>query len=661
MAFAAARSVRWPVWATDALLIPLALASAFLLHFDFVVPAGGWRPLVQLLPLLLASRLLTFALAGQYRSQWQHVGLHDLLVLTAHAALGTVVFVTALAVLDAFSVVPRSVIALEFLLTMAYGSAARVTARTRWERRLGDAPREEWRRTLIIGAGGTAEYAIRQFRHDRRARLQVVGLVDDDPRLAGTSLHGVPVLGTIEDLGRLVIRDAVALLVIAIPSATGEQMRRIVERCNDTGVTLKILPSLRDLLEGRAPASQLRDVQIEDLLGRAPATLDLTPVQRDLAGKVVLVTGGAGSIGSELARQIARFGPKRLILFEQAESPLYFVHLELAKAYPELDLVPIVGDVVNLARLEQVFEQHRPHFVFHAAAYKHVPMMEDNVGEAVRNNVIGTFRVADCAARHGAERFVLISTDKAVRPTSIMGCTKRVAERLVLAIPSSLETATDFRAVRFGNVLGSDGSVVPVFKRQLAAGGPLTVTHPEITRYFMTIPEAVQLVLAAAVLPNAAGRICMLEMGEPMKILTLAETLIRLSGLEPYRDIQIQFSGLRPGEKMYEELSSDLETTLPTELEKIRIVQTDCMVGLSVAEGLDRLARALENADEESIVAVLEAMVPDFTRKDGRHAAPTGEVEVAVPVQSETQKARLPRADIALAGDSPRVAATASA
>jgi FlaA1/EpsC-like NDP-sugar epimerase len=344
-----------------------------------------------------------------------------------------------------------------------------------------------------------------------------------------------------------------------------------------------------------------------------------------------MVTGGAGSIGSELTRQIADFGPRQLLVLDQAESPLYFVDLEVRQSHPELNLVPIIADVTDGERLEQLFATFRPDYVFHSAAYKHVPLMEANVVEAVRNNVLGTLQVADCAARYGAERFVLISSDKAVNPSSVMGATKRVAERAILGLPSLRSSGTDFRAVRFGNVLGSDGSVVPLFRRQLAAGGPLTVTDPKVRRYFMTVREAVQLVLQAATLPEVAGRIAMLDMGESVQILELAEQLIRLSGLEPYRDIRVVFTGLRPGEKLDEELSSILEDAAPTSANKIRVIQIEEMNSAALERGLRKLSAALVLGDRDSLLQGLSGLVPEYRPLDNQE-------EGALPAESTNRR-----------------------
>ncbi|NUO62050.1 MAG: polysaccharide biosynthesis protein [Gemmatimonadaceae bacterium] len=599
---------------THAAIIAIAYATAYGLRFDFRIPATEARLALQTLPWLLGIRLILLGQLSVYRGSWRHVGSSDLASLALATSTSTVLFVGALFAVGKLAGMPRSVLVIDWLLFIFLAGGMRFAARwvreTPFVRRGGHG-----RRTLVIGAGQAAERFLRQGLHDRRTGMTFIGLLDDDEKTHGLSLHGVPVLGGVDALQRVATRRNAELLVIAIPSATGEQIRRIVGICTSTGLDFKILPPLDELLDGRAHVGQVRDVRIEDLLGRDPIHLDLDRVERDLARKTVLVTGGAGSIGSELARQIAGFCPSRLILFEQAESPLYFVHLELSRTYPGLEIVPVIGDVTDGARVESVFTTYRPDYVFHAAAYKHVPMMEANVVEAVRNNVMGTLRVAECAARHGAQKFVLISTDKAVNPSSVMGTTKRLAELIVLGHPVLRASRTDFRAVRFGNVLGSDGSVIPLFKRQIAAGGPVTVTDPKARRYFMSIPEAVQLVLQAAALPEAARRITMLDMGEPVAIVDLAEQLIRLSGLVPYRDVHIVFTGLRPGEKLDEELTSQIEASIPTAVEKIHIVETGRLEPRELEAGLGRLRDGIMLGEEAALVRTLRALVPEYRPK----------------------------------------------
>ena len=594
-----------------ALLIPVGYYAAFALRFDFQLPAEPARLFWATLPYLVAIRLASFAIFGLFRGWWRHAGMSDLVALVKAVSLSTVLALAALFMSGNLAGMPRSVLALDAGVALLLFGGLRFTVRAFREDRLTPWRALNGKRTLIIGAGIASERLLRALQRDGGSGMCPVALVDDDTEKHGMHIHGVPVLGATADLGRIAAKLQAQLLVIAIPSATREQMRALVEQCLATGVEFKIVPSIRELLDGRARQGQLRSVQIEDLLGRETVELGLDGPRAELQGRTVLVTGGAGSIGSELARQIAGCGPARLVVLDQAESPLYFVHLELAHAHPGLRIEPVVADVTDQGRMERVFARYRPDFVFHAAAYKHVPLMEHNVVEAVRNNVLGTLSVAECASRYGAEKFVLISTDKAVHPSSVMGATKRIAEQVVLGWPALVESATDFRAVRFGNVLGSDGSVIPLFKRQMAAGQPLTVTHPEVTRYFMTIPEAVQLVLQAAALPETAGRIAMLDMGEPVRIVELAENLVRLSGLEPYTEVPIVFTGLRPGEKLHEELMSDREETAPTAIPKIRVVRTFDAERGTLTRGLDRLGAAAAVGDNGDTLVALCALVPE--------------------------------------------------
>jgi FlaA1/EpsC-like NDP-sugar epimerase len=591
-------------------IIPAAYLGAFLLRFDFRIPGQYWNVFLSTVPFVLMARLVVFHYFGLYRGYWRHVSMRDLVDLVAAATVSSGVFLGALFLLKALPELPRSILLLDWLMIVFLSGGLRFAARWIREGRLSLRP-DEGKRTLVIGAGESAAWLLRQPLHDGRDELLVVGLVDDDPNTHGRSLHGVPVVGDCAHLETHAVRYRAELLVIAVPSATGEQIRRIVAQCEVTGVDFKIVPTLRELLAGRARINQLREVSVQDLLGRDPVSMDLEALH-DLADRCVLVTGGAGSIGSELARQIAGYRPRKLVLLDQAESPLYYVHRELVDTYPDVDVVPLIADITDPVRVESAFATFRPEYVFHAAAYKHVPLLESNRIEAAKNNVLGTLFVAEAAVQHGTKRFVLISTDKAVNPTSMLGATKRAAERVVLELASLGKSDTDFRAVRFGNVLGSEGSVIPVFKRQIAAGGPITVTHPEVERYFMTIPEAVQLVLQAGVIPEAAGRICMLEMGESMSILDLAEELISLSGLVPYQDIDIVFTGLRPGEKLREELVGENESTISTSIEKIHIVQCPNGNGVDLSVGMERLHAAIRSGEAPNVDRALAPLVPEY-------------------------------------------------
>jgi len=594
-----------------AFLIPVGYYAAFALRFDFQLPPDHARLYWATLKYVLVIRLVCFGLFGLFRGWWRNVGMTDLVALVKAVLLSTGLALAALFMSGNLAGMPRSVLALDAVTALFLFGGLRFGVRAFREERLTPWRANPGKRTLIIGAGAASERLLRELQRDGAAGMTPVGLVDDDPEKAGMHIHGVPVVGTTDGLAEAAMRLSPQLMVIAIPSATRDQMRRLVDACLGTGIEFKIVPSIRELLDGRAQLGQLRKVQIEDLLGRETVELGLDGPRAELQGRTVLVTGGAGSIGSELARQIAGCGPSRLVVLDQAESPLYFVHLDLVHAHPGLRIEAVVADVTDQGRMERVFAACRPDFVFHAAAYKHVPLMEHNVVEAVRNNVLGTLCVAEMAARFGAQKFVLVSTDKAVHPSSVMGATKRVAEQVVLGWPALARSRTDFRAVRFGNVLGSDGSVIPLFRRQLAAGQPLTVTHPEVTRYFMTIPEAVQLVLQAAALPEAARRIAMLDMGEPVRIVELAENLVRLSGLEPYKDVPIVFTGLRPGEKLHEELMSDREETVPTAVPKIRVVRTFEPDRNTLTAGLDRLGAAAAVGDLGDSLTALCELVPE--------------------------------------------------
>jgi FlaA1/EpsC-like NDP-sugar epimerase len=593
------------------LLIPVAYHAAVRLLAGTPLPADAAELFARTAPLVLVLRMVAFGWFRLFDGWWSNAGMHDLTDLVKAITASTFLMALYFVAVGGVGSLPGALLVVDWLLAMAVFGGLRFGVRSIRDGRAGREKRTRGKRALVIGAGEAAEGLLRQVRRNESDKILPVALVDDDPAKRGMRLHGLRVEGTTEDIAQLAARHRIELLVLAMPSATRDQLKRIVDRCMDAGIDFRIVPTLEELVDGRARLNQLRSVEIEDLLGRSSVDLRLDLVELDLAGCTAVVTGGAGSIGAELVRQIARFRPQRLVIVDKAESPLYFIHLEMQQAYPQLDVVPVIMDITDEHGLGELFERHRPTHVFHAAAYKHVPLMEEHVSAAVRNNVFGTLALAACAARHGVAKFVLISTDKAVRPSSVMGATKRIAERIVLGWPALQGARTDFRAVRFGNVLGSDGSVVPLFKRQLAAGKPLTVTHPDVTRYFMTIPEAVQLVLQAAVIPEAAGRISMLEMGEPVRIVALAENLIRLSGLEPYHDVPIVFTGLRPGEKLHEELMSQIESTVATAVEKVHVVQTDEVDGLSLQFNLERLRVAIAEATREDLLRSLRALVPE--------------------------------------------------
>jgi FlaA1/EpsC-like NDP-sugar epimerase len=600
----------WRDPAVHLLLIVVGYRLAYELRFDFATPRDEAEIFWISLPLLILIRLTAYAQFGVFRAYWLRFGLQDLLTLAQAVTVSSVCFVFALYLADLFPGVSRSVLLVEWASAIFFAGGIPFIARS-----LREIPvpfvTPRGRRTLLIGAGERAEQLLRETHRGVEHAVNVVGLVDLNGARQGRSIRGVRVLGGVSQLPALAQRARAEFAIIALDPTESSEMRRVVDQCIAAGLEFKTLPSLHELLDGTAEVNQLRNVRMEDLLGRLPVNLDLSPVKADLENRIILLTGAAGSIGSELARQIAPFRPCRLVLLDQSESDLYFVHLELKEAYPDLDLVPVICDITNQTRLSQVYAQHRPEYVIHAAAYKHVPLMETNVSEAVRNNVLGTLLVATTAVRYGASKVLLVSTDKAIRPSSVMGATKRVAERIIFGLPNLHRSGTDFRAVRFGNVLASKGSVIPLFERQLAAGGPITVTHPQVTRYFMTIPEATQLVLQAGSLPETAGAIAMLEMGEPVRILDLAEKLIRFSGRVPGRDVQIVFTGLRPGEKLSEEQISALEATVPTSSEKIRISQTTETAGPEMVQKLSRLFAYLDAGDRERLLATLCDLVPE--------------------------------------------------
>jgi len=599
------------VFAVDTLLIAGAFFFAFLLRFDFTIPVQYHELVKDGLLIILLVKPLVFLFSGMYRSIWKYASLQDAIEILKVVTLSTLITSFLLFLFRDTRDVPRSIYLLDWFLLFALISSSRLVWRV--YRELYFIPRyATGKRTLIVGAGDAGNLLLKEIRKERVAPYNIVGFLDDDPTKQGMRLGGVPVLGGLGRLRAVIRKERVEEVIIAIPSATGSVIRQIVDCCKKTRVKFKTLPSIKDIIDGSVAISQIKDVEIEDLLGRDPVVLNEAGISHYLTGKRVLVTGAAGSIGSEVCRQVARFKPAKIILFDNAETPLFFIEKELMASFPELPIVPVVADVRNRTRIEMVFEEFLPQVVFHAAAYKHVPMMEYNPVEAVTNNIIGTRELADVSHMFKVDNFVMISTDKAVNPTNIMGASKRAAEIYVQSLAQ--QSATHFTTVRFGNVLGSNGSVIPIFKDQIAKGGPVTVTHRDVIRYFMTIPEATQLVLQAGCI-GKGGEIFVLDMGEPVRIVDLAEELIRLSGFTPYEDIEIVFSGLRPGEKLFEELLIDGEGVKPTIHPKIKVAEAVAIEHRAIVSALWVLHEHACAADVAAMLLALKQLVPEFTPK----------------------------------------------
>jgi FlaA1/EpsC-like NDP-sugar epimerase len=578
-------------------------ALAFLLRFDFAIPASMLQFLWWGLGIWIPVKLLVFGLTGLDRGWGRFASVHDAMRIGV-GNFGASAFGYILIRLLVPRGFPRSIYLLDLMLCFLATAGVRVVIRVAAQgRQNGVGPR-----TLVYGAGSAGNLLVREIRTNPRLPYRLAGFVDDSPGKRGLHVHGLRVLGTGEDLAAIVRKHDIAQVLIAIPSATGVQMTEILRRCRSAGVKCKTVPGMAEILEDGPLAGMIRDVDVEDLLGRNPVRLEVERIREGLQGKVVLVTGAAGSIGSEICRQVARFGPRGIVAFEIAETALFHLEREMLASFPGVAFHAEIGNVQNGARVAEVLEAYRPSTVFHAAAYKHVPMMEAHLFEAVENNVFGTRTVAEEAARHGVEEFVMISTDKAVRPTSVMGATKRLAE---LAVNSLQDGGTRFCSVRFGNVLGSSGSVIPIFKKQIAAGGPVTVTHREMRRFFMTIPEAVQLVLQAASI-GEGGEIFVLDMGEPVKIVDLATNLILLSGLRPGEDIKIEFVGTRPGEKLYEEVAALEEATLPTSHEKIMVFGGASASPALMRARLVELREVCAARDVRGLVLLFKELVPEY-------------------------------------------------
>jgi len=591
-------------------LIAVAYYVSFQLRFEFKLPDDVKRLFTNSFLIVIGVKVAAFYYFGLLRGWWRYVGISDLTDITRAAFTSSAAIYLLLLIVINLDGYPRSVIGIDCVLTILVVGGARFAVRAYTEvveRDVGE------KNTLVVGAGHEGASLVRDLRQNAEGGCNPVAIVDDDPSKNGIKIHGVKVVGTTDSLAQVIEKYAVKCVLIALPSPTNKQIQHIIDNCRTSKVEFKILPTLGNRINGSNVLGLLRNIKVEDLLGRPPVSLDIDAIRAKLQGKVVLITGAAGSIGSELARQVASFRPRRLVLLDRSENDQFKLSMEFSRRFPEIDYVTVVGDILDVALLREVFAYHHPHSVFHAAAYKHVPIMEQNCFQAVTNNVLGTYNVALVARQFAVEDFVVISTDKAVNPTSVMGVTKRICELIILALQ---QQRTRFVAVRFGNVLGSNGSVLPIFQQQIAEGGPVTITHAEVTRYFMTIPEAVQLVLQASTM-GRGGEIFVLDMGEPVRIRDLAINLIRLSGLQPETDIHLVYTGLRPGEKLFEELCLATEDTKPTTHEKIRVFDGGFRDFWQMRRWVDELSALVMAKNMDGLISKFQAIVPEYHPSEG--------------------------------------------
>ena len=608
-------------------VLSVAFWLAFMLRFDWDLSLQMLKRAAFTWPYVIAFQYAVMWAWGVPRLSWRYISLREsqriayslgsagLVLLFVRLLSAEIARGPGFSAYAAYATIPIGVIVMDLIISYLGATGVRVLRRIQGEHKTSlvhyRKGRREQRAIMLVGAGDAGVMVAKELLARPDLGLRAVGFVDDDPHKHKTIIHGLKVLGASKDLPALCAEHAAEEVLISIANASGDKIRRIKEICDQANLPAKIIPGLYEIVGGRVNLQRIREVAIDDLLRRDPVQLDSQSIGDFINRKVVVISGAGGSIGSEMCRQVARFAPACLVLVERFENALFEIHSELLRSFPNLKIVPRIADISDRERMTQIFSDLSPDAIFHAAAHKHVPMMEWNPGEAIKNNVMGTKTLADLALEHGIGHFVMISTDKAVNPTSVMGASKRVAELYIQGMAQRSKT-TRFVSVRFGNVLGSAGSVIPIFKRQIAAGGPVSVTHPDMKRYFMTIPEASQLVLQAAT-QGQGGEVFILDMGEPVKIVDLARDLIRLSGLEPDKDIEITFSGVRPGEKLFEELSTDAERADKTGHEKIFVGHVQPADWEHLQQGIKSLQQSANAADERAVYAGLRALIPEFS------------------------------------------------
>jgi len=597
----------------DAALVAASYICAYLLRYDGQLPDFEWQQIIHILPYLVVMKLICFSLFGLYRGMWRYTSLEDMKNVLKATAVSSLILVLAVLYVYHFRGYSRAAFIIDWLLTLLYIGGARIGVRLVLTNNIASfwllaKKGAKDKRLLIIGAGAAGEKAVREILENPGLKLNPVGFLDDDPFKQGKAIHGVLILGAVDDIGSL--REDFDEILIAIPSARGEQMRRIVAACEETGKRFRTMPSIGELIDGKVSVKALREVRIEDILGREEVRLEKELLKRSYEGKQVLITGAGGSIGSELVRQVCQYRPAAVGLLDFSEFNLFQIEMTQRQYFPDIPFATYLTDIRDLPAVRKTIDAFRPEVIFHAAAYKHVPLQELHPRETVYNNVRGTRNLALAASEAGVERFVLVSTDKAVRPTNVMGAAKRVAEMLLASLTG--RTGTNFVSVRFGNVLGSSGSVIPIFQQQISQGKPVTVTHPDVTRYFMSIPEAAQLILQAGAM-GQGGEIFILDMGKPVKIVDMAREVIRLHGLEPDRDIPIEYIGLRPGEKLYEELITVGEGIMPTSHEKIKVIKGGQGDFKLLNDQITALITVADSYNDKAIKEKLHGIVPEYT------------------------------------------------